>query len=298
MVVRPDLSGRTGLSKSALTTFAMCAQKSFQRKYYPRPFIKIERVTFGSCVDAGVESLIVNVRDGKEPDIARAMEESRAIEERDGIAIDQAEVETALGAFVADVMPRFDWANCWTQAAIHLPLFGWGEVDGHPDIIFGSNAVFDVKTAKDPKPSAKTVELGMYALLVEAHTGEPVPEVGYLVWVRDGQYWQGFGSDAIGERELKSGPRKGQMVKTGHYMPFAYVDDEFRRWTQETVSTYVRADRLDDLVNKRRRAKGLEPENHTFASGPVRWSICKSCEYAPQLGGACRLAPLGDVDDD
>ena len=296
--MRPDLSQRTGLSKSALTTFAMCGQKAFQRKYYPRPFLKTERVTFGSCLDAAVESVIINARADEAPDIARALEESRAISERDDIAIDQAEIETALGAFVADVLPTLDWHDCATQAHIHVSLYDWGEVDGHPDLILSTNAVWDVKSARDPKPTARTIEGGLYAMMVAEKSGEPVPEFGYLVWVRDGQYWQGFGPDARGERELKSGPRKGQMTPTGHYIPVTFVDEELLRWTFETVSAYVRADKIDDVLNAKRLAKGLPPENFSFPSGPVRGSICKDCEYSPDNGGECRLAVQQGGNDD
>ena len=295
---RPDLSERRGLSKSALTTFAMCGQKAFQRKYYPRPFIKSERIVFGSCLDAAVESLVIDARNETEPDIARALAESVAISERDGIEVDQAEIETALGAFVADVMPAFDWHDCATQAHIHLPLYDWGEVDGHPDLILSTNAVWDVKSASKPKITAKTIELGMYAMLVAAKSQEPVPEVGYLVWVRDGQYWQGFGPDARGTRELKTGPRKGQPIATGHFIPTAYVDDELERWTYETVSAYVRADKLDDVLNAKRKKQNLPPENFTFPSGPVRGSICGDCEYSPMNGGECRLSVMEGADNE
>ena len=290
-VVRPDLSRRMTLSKSALTKFQMCATKSFNAKWYPRPFAKNPRVTFGSCVDAGVEILIACARAGIEADFARAMAASWEIKERDQIDVDQDEVEQALRAFVADVMPRFDWAYCRTQAHLHFPMFDWGEVDGHPDIIFHGQ-VWDVKTSVYPKKTAMTVELGMYALMVEEETGEPVTEVGYLTWVRaENKYWQGFGSDEIGQRALKTGARKGQMVDTGHHIPSTYVDDEFRRWTKEQVSAYVRANRADDLLNARRIELNLEPENYTFTSGPNNFSLCRTCEYNPHLGGACRLAP-------
>ena len=291
VVVREDLSQRKGLSKSALTTHAICPQKTFQRKYHPRPCIGKPKVTFGSCVDAAVEILVKCARAGIELDFDVALAASLEIQERDGIEVDQAEVETAIRRFASEVMPHFDWAFCKTQAHIRVPLFDWGEVDGHPDLIFASNAVDDVKTAAHPKQTARTVEGGIYALMVEEETGNPVPEFGYLVWVRDGQYWQGFGPDALGERELKSGPRKGQMVPVGHPIPSTYIDDEFRRWTYEVVSAYVRANKADDMLNRHRIERGLEPENYSFPSGPVNASICLDCEYNPLFGGRCRMAP-------
>jgi hypothetical protein len=295
IVAREDLSQRRGLSKSALTTFDICAQKAWQRKYFPRPFIPKPKMTFGSCVDAGVEILVTYARAGLELDIERAMAAAVEVQERDGIEVDMAEVESALGAFVTDVIPAFDWSLCRTQAHIHVTL-EWGEVDGHPDLILSSNAVWDVKTAANPKKTARTIEGGLYALMVEEETGKPVPEFGYLVWVRGG-YWQGFGSDAIHQRELKSGPRKGQMVNEGHEVPHTYVDDELRRWTKARVSAYVNADRADDLLNGARARRGMEPLNYTFPSFAVNASICGDCEFNPHLGGNCQLAP-GNVEED
>ena len=298
-VVREDLSKRRGLSKSALTTFAMCAQKTFQGKYYPRPFVPKPIVTFGSCVDAAVEVLIVCARAGIALDFAVAMAASREKCELDGVEVDQDEVEQAIRAFASDVMPRFDWAFCRTQAHIRLPLFDWGVVDGHPDIILHVPGVWDVKTSSKPKQTAMTVELGIYTLIVEEETGNTVIEVGYLCWVRgDQRYWQGFGPDELGERPLKTGPRKGQMVPTGHHIPTFYVDDEFRRWTREQVSAYVRADRADDLLNRRRIELGMEPENYTFPGTPMNFSICRDCQFNPQLGGMCKMAPAHVEDAD
>jgi hypothetical protein len=294
--VREDLSQRTGLSKSALTTFAICPQKTFQRKYHPMPFIGKPKVTFGSCVDVAVEILAKCARAGIELDFDVAMAASREKSDLDVIEVDQAEVEFAIRSYAADVMPHFDWTFCRTQARIHLPLFDWGEADGHPDLIFSSNAVWDNKTSAYPKKTAKTIELGYYALQVEEETGRPVPEVGYLNFVRDGGYWQGFGSDALGERELKSGPRKGQMIPTGHQIPSVYVDDEFRRWTRAVVSGYVLADRTDDLLNGKQLAMGREPLNFAFGGQPVNWSFCSDCEYNPLFGGSCLLAPAHTED--
>ena len=301
MVDRPDLSKRLTLSKSALVKFGMCPSKTWQAKHYPRPFIKTPRVTFGSCVDASVEILAACARAGLDLDFDRALAASWEVQNRDGVEVDQEEVELATRRFASDVMPRFDWAFCRTQAHIRLPLFDWGEVDGHPDLIFSSHSVWDVKTSTKPKQTALTVELGMYALMVAEDTGRHVPEVGYLCWVRgETKFWQGFGPDEIGERELKTGARKGQKVPTGHYIPSTYVDDDFLRWTREQVSAYVRADRTDDLMNRKLLELGREPVNYSSPGGPINVSMCRDCEYAPFLGGNCKTAPAyrGDNDGD
>ena len=298
-VVREDLSKRRGLSKTALTRFGICPNKAFQNKYFPRPFIGKAVVTFGSCVDAAVEVLIKCARADIALDIERALGAAVEVEARDGIEVDQDEVEQAVKAFASDVMPKFDWHLVRTQAHIRLPLFDWGEVDGHPDIIFPAPSVWDVKTSGKPKQTAMTVELGMYAIMVEEETGDAVAEVGYFCWVRgDARYWQGFGPDELGERALKTGARKGQMVPTGHHIPSVYVDDEFRRWTQEQVSAYVRSDRADDLLNQARIAKGMTPENYNFNGSPVSFAMCRDCEFNPLYGGACRIAPAHVEDTD
>jgi hypothetical protein len=299
IVTREDLSKRRGLSKSALTTFAICPNKSFNAKHFPRPFISSPKIVFGSCVDAAVEVLIACARADLPIDIDRALAAALEVEARDQIEVDQAEVEQAVRAFASDVMPRFDWHLVRTQAHIRLPLFDWGEVDGHPDIIFPAPSVWDVKTSSKPKPTAMTVELGMYALMVEEETGSPVVEVGYLTWVRGTtKYWQGFGPDEIGQRALKTGANKGQMVETGHHIPSTYVDDEFRRWTKEQVSAYVRYDRADDLMNQARIARKMEPENYSFGGLPMNFGLCRDCQFAPALGGSCRLAPARAVETD
>jgi hypothetical protein len=110
------------------------------------------------------------------------------------------------------------------------------------------------------------LELGFYALAREAETGRPVREVGYMTWVRLVKpYWQ--------------------IIQT-------FVDDPLREWTRERVGAFVRADRLDDLVNKRRALKDLEPENHSMPGGPKNGGLCSGCEYSPRLGGDCRMAVL------
>src|ERR1035437_4381052 len=176
-VVREDLSGRTDLSKSALTTFDMCGQKAWLEIHHRAPFIRNPDVTFGSCVDAGAELAIMYARAGQEPEIERMLEAAREVSERDEVEVRPEEVELALTRFVSDVLPSRDWSLARTQAHLHVPLFDWGEVDGHPGIILPGE-VDDVKTSKRSKYTARTVELGLYGLMVEEETGKPVNRVG------------------------------------------------------------------------------------------------------------------------
>jgi hypothetical protein len=161
-----------------------------------------------------------------------------------------------------------DWAYCRTQAHIHVPVWDLGEVDGHPDVILASNEVFDVKTAKRKRATARSLELILYAVMVEEETGKPVPEVGYLVWNRSGGYWQTITS---------------------------YVTDGMRSWAYERVAAYVRAKRADELLNR-----GREPQNWTFPGYAVNARFCEGCRFNPLYGAErpCRMVATGEQDDD
>ena len=260
-VVRPDLSTRTALSKSALAVAELCGQKAWFEIHDRRPLIPNPDIAFGSAVDAGVENLLTAARAGT-TEAARPMDAAAIALERDGIEVNMDEVETAIVRFGTDVLPKYDWSLCRTQAHLNEELEDWGEVDGHPDIILADRAVYDVKTGKRAKETARSVELGLYALLVEAETGQPVPRVGYFAWVRLVKpYWQVIESD---------------------------VSEEFRAWTTERVSAYVRAKRADELLNRRASV----PVNWTFPSGPKNANLCLGCQYSPIMGGPCRMAPL------
>jgi hypothetical protein len=251
--VREDLSQRTGLSKSALTTADMCGQKAWLEIHHRAPFIRNPDVTFGSCVDAGAELAIRYARAGQEPEVDRMLEASEQVQERDGIEVHPEEVELALTRFVADVLPTRDWSHARTQVHLHVPLFGWGDVDGHPDVILPGE-VDDVKTSKRSKDTARTVELGLYGLMVEEETGEPVLQVGYVTWVR--------------------------RVRTPAWeWTVAEFTDELRIWTRERVSAYVRAVRADELLNRH----AAEPINWSFPAGPRNGGLCASCQYNPQF---------------
>lgn len=259
-----DLSNRTGLSKSAFSAFEWCQQSAWWAKWERRPFIPNPRVTFGSAVDAGVESIITYLRMGQDPDMDRAMaaaEEARAQTE---VEIDMDEVQLALERFRDAEAPKWDWSYAALQKHLHVTLDGIGEVDGHPDIIMPPSIVLDVKTSTRRKETARTVELGTYALMVEEDTGEPIAEVGYLVWVRVTRPWW-------------------QTIT-------ALVDDDFREWTRARWGGYVRANNTDDMLNRRRAELGLPPENYSFPGGPINGSRCRTCEYNPSLGGRCQMA--------
>jgi len=260
LAVRDDLATRTLLSKSALNVADICGNKAWMEIHHRRPFIGNPDVTFGSAVDAAVEQVLKAIAAGIPLGAAQPMEAAAEIVERDGISIHMEEVEAAITDFVRDILPAHDWTDCILQAHLNVVMDGWGECDGHPDIVLRSDACWDLKTSKRARGTARTVELGLYALMIEATTGRPVPEVGYLTRVR---------------------------TKTPSWQTLSTpVTDEFRDWTREHVDGFVRARRADELLNR----NAPEPINWTFPSGPKNSGLCRTCQYNPMFGGTCRMA--------
>ena len=264
-VVRPDLSQRTALSKSALVAFDLCQQKAFFEIHNRRPLLRSEKVSFGSALDAATEALIAGARDGR--DATRAVYDAIIfVEQRDEIELDAAELDRAVRGFTDEVMPKFDWTGAATQPDLWAVLPGIGEVNGHPDIVLASNAVWDVKSSTRDKV-LPSMELGLYALLLEAAQGVTVPEVGYLTWIRSGK----------GRWAIQRQP----------------VDDELRRWSWEHLRRFSAAKALDAQLNE-----GAEtPTNVVFAGGPKFAGLCGDCQYAPWNGGGCALAYGGGTEE-
>lgn len=248
---RPDLSERTATSKSLLNAFDSCQTAAWFGIHHRRPLIPHERITFGSAVDAGVEALIAYLRAGQQPDLEACLEAAIVPIQRDGVEVDLAEVRFALAAFADTVSPAFDFTLARLQHHIAVEVEGIGECDGHPDVWLHDNRVFDVKTAKRPKPAAPSLELGFYALIAQAASGAAVPSVGYWTWVRSkSPYWQ-----------LVEFP----------------VTPDLLAWTVERAAAFVRARRADEVLN----AKVGEPVNWSMTGGPkFGASSCGSCQYA------------------
>lgn len=261
---RPDLSERTGLSKSAFSTFEWCQQQAWWEKHDRRPFIPSPNTTFGSAVDAGVETIAKYLRIGQEPQEGHAWEAAEEARARNGVEIDMAEVHAALDAFLPQVAGHFDWSYVRLQEHLHVTVEGIGEVDGHPDIILPGEP-WDVKTSTRAKETARTVELGTYGLMVEEDTGKPVARVGYICWVR-------------------------RLRTPGWQLISAVFDDDFREWTRQRWGGFVRANNTDDMLNRKRAEMDLPPENYSFPGGPISGKRCRTCAYAPAFGGGCRMA--------
>ena len=163
-------------------------------------------------------------------------------------------------------MPKFDWTGAATQPDLWAVLPGIGEVNGHPDIVLASNAVWDVKSSTRDKV-LPSMELGLYALLLEAAQGVTVPEVGYLTWIRSGK----------GRWAIQRQP----------------VDDELRRWSWEHLRRFSAAKALDAQLNE----GAATPTNVVFAGGPKFAGLCTDCQYNPANGGACALAYGGGTEE-
>lgn len=260
LVVRDDLSQRTALSKSALTQFDMCQTASWYDLHDRKPLIPNERITFGSAVDAAVEMIVKQIRDEGNVVMARVMDAVQEVVDRDETEVNVDEVETAAERFVAEFAGTRSWEGVATQPNIIVNLPDLGEISTHPDLVYANNDVDDVKTSKRAKADEPTLELGFYALAVEAFDGRPVERVGYLTWVRVTRpYWQAI-----------SFP----------------VTDELKRWTRERAGAYIRAKKADELLNR----KADIPRNFSFPGGPAFRSMCDGCQYAPANGGECASA--------
>ena len=264
-VVRPDLSQRTALSKSALIGFELCQQKAWLEIHHRRPFVTSEKLSFGSALDAATEALIVGERDGR--DATRAVADAiDFVIERDEIDLDRDELARAISGFGAEVMPQFDWTEAATQPDLWATIPGIGEINGHPDIVLGTNAVWDVKSSARSK-ELPSLELGLYALLLEAAHDVIVPEVGYLTWVRSG---------------------KGRWVIQPQPMT-----DELRRWAWENTRRFALAKAADAQLN----AGHEVAVNHVFGGGPKFAGLCSDCQYAPWNDGPCTIAYMGGTEE-
>lgn len=215
-VVRPDLSQRTALSKSAVVGWDLCATKAGFELTDRRPLILNEKISFGSALDAACEVLITGhqKRWPEREAMTQALLAVQTIVDRDGIELPIDELEKALRGFQSEVIPRMNLSHAVLQASVSAEIAGLGPVNGHPDIILANGSPWDVKSSRYKK-DLPSVELGLYAILIEEATGRDVPEAGYLTWVRSGR----------GRWEIQ---------------PWQ-ITSEARRWAWARVNQYARA---------------------------------------------------------
>jgi hypothetical protein len=264
LVIRDDLSQRTVLSKSALTTFEWCQQQAWFDIHDRKPMIPNERASFGSSVDAAVEQVIKGIQAGA-VDLNVAMAAAQEVVGDNEVGVDLDEVEKAASRFVIEVAGHKDFTDATTQPNVIVNLPDLGEISTHPDIVYADGSIDDVKTAKQAKQDNRTLELGFYGLAVEAFTGQPVPTVGYLTWTRT------------------SKPR-WQMLT------FLFTD-EYKRWARERAGAYVRAKKADEVLNRNAEL----PRNFSFPGGPAFAGLCDGCQYNPANGGGCAMALQEEV---
>lgn len=214
MVTRPDLSTRTAVSKSAVVGWDLCPTKAGYEITDRRPLILTEKISFGSALDAATEALIVGSREGwaEKRAMTVALDAIAFVTDRDGIELAEAELHTAVRGFWSEVMPKFDWSAAETQPEIAAVIPGLGEVQGHPDVIL--DGPWDIKSSRYKK-DLPSVELGLYAILLEEARGVEVHQAGYLTWVRSGR----------GRWEVQ---------------PWE-ITSEARRWTWARVNQYAQA---------------------------------------------------------
>jgi CRISPR/Cas system-associated exonuclease Cas4 (RecB family) len=214
-VVRPDLSARTVLSKSAVVGWDLCPTKAGFEMTARRPLIMNEKISFGSALDAACEALIVGHREGwtEEAAMKAAADAVGFVVDRDSIELPIDEMDKAVTGFWREVMPRLPLEGAELQPEIAAVIPGLGEVQGHPDIILASGP-WDVKSSRYKK-DLPSVELGLYAILLEEARGIEVTEAGYLTWVRSGR----------GRWEIQ---------------PWQ-ITSEARRWAWARVNQYVKA---------------------------------------------------------
>lgn len=253
-VVREDLTTRTALSKSALVGFDLCQTKAWYEAHDRRKMLPSEKVSFGSALDAAIEVVVIGARENHPTAMVAdgAVHAIEFIETRDGIALPTDELSRAVESFAREIVPQFDWSSAETQVSLWADIPGLGETNGHPDILLGSLPL-DVKSSAREK-GLPSLELGLYALLLEHARGVVVPEAIYLTWVRQAR------------------PR--WVVQR---MP---VTSEVRRWTWEHASRYV-------------TARSLPPETWAAIAGGPKIPICGDCQYSPANGGPCGLAYRG-----
>lgn len=215
VVVRPDLSERVALSKSAVVGWDLCPTKAGFELTERRPLVINEKISFGSALDAACEALVIGRREGWSElrALTAAKDGVDYVIERDGIELPVAELNTAYRGFWNEVTPQFDWTGAETQPEIAATIPGLGDVQGHPDIILGAMPM-DVKSSRYKK-DLPSVELGLYAILLEEARQIEVPAAYYLTWVRSGR----------GRWEIQRWDITG----------------EARRWTWARVNQYARA---------------------------------------------------------
>lgn len=250
LVTRPDLTTRTALSKSEISTGEWCGIQGFYARTQPRKWNVTPEMTFGSAIDACVELAVKALRAGQAIPHEIFQRVGAEIAVKDDNPVDLDELTKAMRQFENAVAPMFDWSNALLQHTISVEIDGLGACEGHPDIIC-DDLILDVK-AKDKSVNENAIrfssELPFYAVIRMRETGDPITRIGYLVWVRtQSPKWQAVTVD---------------------------VTDDVLAEGMARARRQVNLRRLIDTVASR----GADPAE--FFKGPAFDSKCLTCAWA------------------
>jgi hypothetical protein len=204
IAVPPVALDRVGLSKSTMTT--PCARKAWFSEKVRTPdgkrlrFAMPEKVHFGSAVDSAHLEIVYAASQGKEPDLALAVEKGmeRARQGQWDEAGDwdvfEVQLRNAMTLFLQspDGLARIPLDGIRFQGANGQSLKA-DDVIGTPDYLLGDGSVLDVKTASrrySPTKFWTSAEMPVYAYLAAAEQGVLPPRLIYQVYVRTTKpYW-------------------------------------------------------------------------------------------------------------
>lgn len=202
---------RTGISKSLITSTALCGRKGWFSEHVRLPdgsrvpWIIPERVAFGAALDEAVLSIAFAEREGSSWNpyevLADGMGAVRGKKTEPGIDWIKFEddLKVAIDLFVFDVLrlatsddPLVNFKGAYLQGLDGESL-RVGDLIGTPDFILSGNTrpnkrtlILDLKASSRSKSEKdlRSAELSYYAWLWAAHTQGDLPDVGYLTYVR------------------------------------------------------------------------------------------------------------------
>jgi hypothetical protein len=207
---------RVGISKSLITSTALCGRKGWYAEHVRLPdgsrvpIIAPERMLFGSALDEAILFITYSIREGQRWTVGDAVATGMAAvlgkphDPNIDMAVFETQLRNAITIFQVDVLndlgdggkPILDFRGAYLQGLNGESLkIGEGPeaLIGTPDFILsgeyresGRPLILDLKAsarAKSPK-DLRSAELSFYAWLWMIHTRGEVPDVGYLTYVR------------------------------------------------------------------------------------------------------------------
>jgi CRISPR/Cas system-associated exonuclease Cas4 (RecB family) len=206
---------RTGISKSLITSTALCNRKGWFSEHVRMddgsrvPLIAPERVAFGAALDEAILFIVQAIRDDERWTLgdAHALGVKAALNRPHEEGIDWEKfanhLTVALELFAYDVLgmpdgqPLIDFRMSLLQGldgdSIRVRTEAFGDVVGTPDFIIagetrpnGRDLVLDLKSSARMKSEKdlRSAEMSFYAYLYAQKWGGDLPSVGYLTYVR------------------------------------------------------------------------------------------------------------------